>query len=343
MATRTKRTRCWAGVLGILLVGGAPVSAGATPSAKDLLARMLQAEGQVSLRGVEETTFAFGPRDKPHIVRERVYLEPVRRKRVEVVAPPERKGHVTVADGKVRRTYFPKRKTVIETPLPDEQRVNRLKRLRFRLLQTNFAIRVTGTETVGGREAYVLEFRPRRYKGGPHRLWLDTRTYVQLKSERRTADGRVVYVREFTRVSFTANDDPGLFTLALPPEVKVQRVHDQTAPLLKPEALEKKAPFRVVAPCRLPGGLVFESARLQTHRGRQVAWIRYIDGLNFISLFESPPRRPDERHAARPKVVKHGALMWTANGLTFVLVGSLPPFQLRALSRALLHPPDPSR
>jgi outer membrane lipoprotein-sorting protein len=302
----------------------------------EIVVRMVRAEGLVSLEGEQEIVYFRPGDDEKHTVREEVYLKAPHRKRTETLDSESRHGHLTVCDGKTRTAYFPRRKMVFQTPLPAKSRIEEIKCLRVRLLKANFAATLQRTQQIAGRKAYAVELRPKRFEGSVHRFWIDAGTYVRLKEEQLGADGRLLGSTQFVRVSFSKPVPDSLFDFSPPADAQCRGVERNELPPLSLKELDRQAPFRVVAPPTLPGGFVFESARLQQHGDRRVAWMRYIDGLNFLSLFETPvveEQRP--RALGKPRFFRRDALMWNTDGINFVLVGGVPRPQMEAIRAEL--------
>ena len=318
-----------------LAAGALPLFA-APPPPMEIAVRMVRAEGEVALEGEQETIyFRLGSAEK-QTVRERVCLKPWHRKRIEVLDPESRRGHLTVCDGRTRTTYLPKRNVLFQTPLPVRSRTEAVKVLRVRLLKANFKATSKGIQQIAGRKAYAIELRSKRFEGGVHRFWVDAATYARLKEERLGADGRSLGSSQFVRVTFRKPLDDSLFDFPRPADAQCRGAETNELPPLSLKELDRKAPFSVAAPPMLPGGFVFESARLQEHGDRKVVWLRYIDGLNFLSLFETPvdgEKEPQGPGGAR--FFRRDALMWNSDGINFVLVGSVPQLQREAIRAEL--------
>ena len=163
--------------------------------------------------------------------------------------------------------------------LADKQRV--------RLLLENYRARIEGGETVAGRAAYVVSLSPRRASGPSKRLWIDAERYTVLKSVDYSASGKPRAEMEVASVSYNAEIDRTRFEL--PEDDGLERV-DVTAPRDRRQ-LSQELGISVQEPSYVPKGFVIEGSYLFNcpcgcnHRSAQLT---YTDGLNTISVFQTP-------------------------------------------------------
>jgi hypothetical protein len=159
----------------------------------------------------------------------------------------------------------------------------------YRLAVRNYDIVSLGTVLVAGREADVLEARPKHADRPTFRVAADRVHRLALRFEVE-AKGVAVFRAEFTEIRFepaTVVEPPGL-----PPWLKVERTSHA------PDRLSAVAGFGVWVPRQLPEG--FERRGSETIRvkaelpfpvpvkGGTLAHLAYTDGLAVLSLVETP-------------------------------------------------------
>ena len=72
-------------------------------------------------------------------------------------------------------------------------------------------------------------------------------------------------------------------------------------------------------PSFLPAGFHFQSATVTSFRGKKLVALRYVNGLNVLSVFETP----DNGRGAINRSPRPDVLVARRGGLKFVLVCSL--------------------
>lgn len=163
---------------------------------------------------------------------------------------------------------------------PDEER---------RLLEKNYDLRIQGTERVAGRSCTVLEVRSKNGGKAARRLWVD-RTYgLVLQRVAYHRDGREASRMRFIKVDIPAQEGDVDFDFTPPAGVKT------AANKLKPDYLEfdeaaTATDMQPYVPGWLPPGYMFESLNLLPYKGVTILHYRFTDGVDVLSLFQSPRR-----------------------------------------------------
>jgi len=292
----------------------------AAPQAEEILRRMHTAGWQISFEGEQVTLMRRG--DKEWKVRRRIMHQAPNLLRVEHLYPPWMKGELIVSDGRNRWHYFPGRKEVIKTPQHQPEGRWFYPRHREELARRAFRVVFHGEDQVAGRNAYVIELQCGHTGGMVRKFWVDTETFVKLKSVQTFPAMGTSEEVWFEKINFRPRFREGLFTFIPPKGVRVLeppgpaqwRTYQSLA------ELSDNAPFPVKTPEFLPAGYRWESGAIQeSHRGK-VVWTRYTNGLDSISLFQREVKGEDERPRRGPR----GAVVWRQDGYHFVLVGRLP-------------------
>ena len=210
---------------------------------------------------------------------------------------------------------------------------------------------------VGGQEAYTVSVSPSHDGGllGSAQLAWDALNGVPLKiAVYAQGDSTPVLALKATEISFGAVPDSDV-NVTPPAGTKIVDLssqgqsgaggHDSTPPVTGLTAVQQAAPFTVVAPDTLVG-LPRQDIRLV---GGKTVIAVYGQGLGAIVVVE----RADDGKAAGgplsalPSVSLDGttgheldtelgtALAWNANGVSYVLAGSVPPAAAEAAARSL--------
>lgn len=222
----------------------------------------------------------------------------------------------------------------------------------MRLLERNYTFRLKGSETVAGRDCRILEVRS--VAGGRlvRRLWVDRRYGLVLQRKTYLRDGSEASSMRFFSIDLPANESDWDFTFFPPAGVKTE--HNRLRPdyLEFDEAAEATA-MRPMVPEWLPRGYLFESLNILPYKGATILHYRYTDGMDVLSLFQSPRRArvrfqgalTQAGKTAQNLVVSGGRarLTLTAEGKFlewwgedhFVLVGRLGADAMRRVAQSL--------
>jgi outer membrane lipoprotein-sorting protein len=212
-------------------------------------------------------------------------------------------------------------------------------------LQANYVIRLAGSGPVDGRGARLLMITPRNGHSGPSKqLWAEEQSGLVLRSQLVSSDGRTRVTSELSELRLEKSISSGEF--APPRKAKRETVVYEHVTFLPLPTLARQWRLALIVPSALPRGYRFHSARLV--RGRREAFVHlcYFDGLNTISLFESPSRPPRGKTVSRgAKTRVHGrpaswgvyppynSLTWREKDLKLVLVADLPRGELLRLAQ----------
>jgi len=121
-----------------------------------------------------------------------------------------------------------------------------------------------------------------------------------LRVEDYGSDGRLLSLLVYTNIDFEPQIDGKMFAIPSsgrfkpPPErfpsprpPRDNKVRTQESKPLSLVEAQKRSKFPILGPKYLPGGFVFEDARIVKIGRKQHIHLHYIDGLTVLSLFES--------------------------------------------------------
>ena len=160
------------------------------------------------------------------------------------------------------------------------------------LLLSNYEVIKKGTEKIANRQTEVLQILPKREGNPKKKLWIDKETFMPLRREHYNSDGTLTTLTFYTKIDYDAKIKDSDF---LPP--KGWRIIEPPQMMQKysKERISEIVGFDIVEPNYVPEGYVLDGFYLLQPPmcRRKGVHLRYVDGLNTISVFErpSPPFR----------------------------------------------------
>ena len=236
--------------------------------AAGLLHRMMQAEATVPYSAREETFRADAP-GASHVVKS----DPKRGVRRE---PVNGKGRVSV-------TAFDKSK-----PRLGVQGVRRIEDLVKRMAKGALAANVVGQDSVAGRKCDIVEVRPTRLPGAPtRRFWIDRETGLRLRTEEKSAAGKLLSGSYYTSLDLSPTFAPDDFAPAesgKKPAKNAGGLGKGRLELRRFTSVDaaQKAGFSVAAPTYLPSGYTLRA--VEATASGDFSALRYANGLNALSV-----------------------------------------------------------
>ncbi|MGQ9656728.1 MAG: hypothetical protein ACUVV1_02360, partial [Fimbriimonadales bacterium] len=318
------RIACWLLAL-LCAVGGAqerPVA---------WLQRAQQAEETLAIAGVRVVEISTGRTVRR--IEERFWRQGARAERIEVLAPPERRGEVLLYRSGRWLVLPPNAQEAFEMPPLPIQGAQLLKTA-VDLVQSGVVLAEWLPEsTVLGRSCVVLRLtlaHPMPQRDAPPRpafpaavtLWVDKSTGYALRREISLREGAPVMRTEITRLDLNPRLAPDLFTL--PPDVVVRPLGGMYETV---EEAQRGVSFPIRTPSYLPVGARLVRVIVQARPTGQVVVLHYRTPDARFSLFQAHKNRPadfgGERRRERPN-----AYFWQSGDYWFGLVGNLPKAEL---------------
>lgn len=258
--------------------------------------------------------------------------------RLEYLSPESLAGRVIVDNGTVTWHYEPRLNMVFEGPSLEGSTLTR----DLTMLLRNYRVKGLGVEDVIGRQAYVIVLDPIK-PGVERQLWIDRATGTVLRSEERDPTRGVVLSTYFSRISFSLNLPEAYFQFRAPAGARVLKMFTTEAGSMGPAVLQARVRFPVLIPPVLPEGYTFRGGALSRFGSLESVFLRYSNGGNLISFFETPAGSigwPSAGQAiqveGRPaRLVDLGylrVLIWEQRGLRVTAVGTVPTATLIAVA-----------
>lgn len=298
-----------------------PPSASTTPTPPDetaraLLQQMLKAERTLALEGDQVTTVVRNGLDvssEQHVLRNgsRAY-------RLDYLRPPRLAGETVVDNGQFLWHYQPRRNQLQISPSRIRRQGAGVPQVMKQIRQGTLAIQWLGQETVAGHACGIVQVQPRGSSGARRRFWIDFANGAQLKIEHDSANGQKQSVSYFTRVQYNPVFDRYAFDPPHPKSgVNIVPTKSKT-PALSLDQVRAQAGFTVLPPTYLPPGFRFQSGSVTKFHRRPLVGLRYANGLNVLSVFETP----DDGPARNPKP-RQGIVVGWQDGLKIIVIGNL--------------------
>lgn len=285
---------------------------------------MLQAEQRVALSG-DQVTYLLR-NGQPVTSEQRVLRNGTRAFRLEYAQPSNLAGELIIDDGHTFWHYAPTTKKLEE----GASRINRLRgrvpRVMKQIKEGSLTAQYLGQDVVAGRNCDVVEVASRDLTQAPRRrFWIDPTNGAQLRIDEFGANGQLLSSSYYTSVSY--NPPLGADAFRPPPGAHPVMPEAGSVPLTLPQA-QAQAGFTIQQPTYLPAGFHFQAASVSDFRRKKLVALRYVNGLNVLSLFETSL---GPRAAAQPPQItrpRPGVLNLVQNGLRFILVGNLTPNEM---------------
>ena len=188
-----------------------------------------------------------------------------------------------IDDGKKMMHLEHKNQTVIIRPIPFSHGDTSL-------LLSNYEVVSKGMEKIAERPTRILQLKPHHAGNPSKKLWIDTETFMPLKREHYNSDGVLTTRSFYTRINYDARIKDSDFSLPKGWQI-IESSRDMKK--LSQEELSEIVGFEPVEPKYVPVGYVLDGFYLfffPMRRGKSVH-LRYVDGLNCVSVFEVLPPR----------------------------------------------------
>lgn len=220
---------------------------------------------------------------------------------------------------------------------------------RLDLLLKNYRVSYEKEESIVGRRADVIAIHPKQAGGPSKKVWVDRATGLILRSEYYNSERKLSTLTFYTDVDWNPSLSDDLFEA--PAGWRQVALDDEAQRHWDKDALSREVGFTVREPSYRPAGYVLDGFHLYHFRcGVAAAHLRYVDGLNSVSVFarftQCPRghrgrgfqwgRRRQGRGDCELFDNRQGKMLVKRSGnLTFVLVGDLPQEELQKIADSI--------
>jgi len=291
---------------------------------------MLQAENSLSLSGDQITTVERGGLDLSS--EQQVQRRGASALRIDYKRPAKLAGEQIIDNGRFYCHLFPVRDTLELSP-------SRIQTLRVRVPEIigqiragNLIVRSAGQEMIAGHACGIVAAAARSASPVPYRkFWIDPTTGAQLRIEQYGADGHLQSASYYTQVTYNPVFDKAAFRL--PSAGGKITINGFAAPTLTLDQVRAQAGFPFQVPTALPDGFRYQGGSVSNGRDRRVVELRYFNGANALSVFETPSR--PNNGPARTEHPRHGVLFGQQAGLKVVIIANLGNQELNSVLASL--------
>ncbi len=314
------------------------------------LRRAVRAEQTLTVSGERVTEIRMGRRTERIV--ERFWRQGGRAIRIEVLAPPERRGEILLLRGDKWILYRPTMKDAILLPAPLHPHERMLQRLLMAVEKQAMTLTLNPPESVLNRACIVLNLKgaalpaPRKprepappFAREPRHpepiqnltLWIDRETGLVLRREVRFADPDRWVRMEITRLELPTRLPVSLFEL---PEGVVVRT-PREGRFERIEEAQKAAGFPIRLPDYLPDGTRQEGIIVRRLHDRALVAIRYRCPQGNFTLVQTRAPNADFKLPQPPHQRPLNTHFWQVGDYWFGLVGSLPKEEMERIARSI--------
>lgn len=297
--------------------------------------RIVDAPSLISYSASGTTTSIY--RGKPLSLKVNVIHGKPNKNRIEYLTEPL-KGVVVIDDGKQTWRCDPKLHSTVSMESGQG--------LELGLFLKNHRVEQVGSEKIAGRPTSVLLVKTTSGQV-KKRLWVDATTSVILRWEDYDARGKVHSSTRFDSIKYTNNTSSYKQLLSSSSSAFARpsgiRCLEGPGKAMSRQDLSKAVGFAVKTPSYVPKGYRPDGYRLYDCPcgcGHESAYIRYTNGLESISVFEtradSGCMKSGKCDARMGKcLVRNQLALTTKDGVTFVVLGDLKARTLRRVTESI--------
>jgi len=292
-----------------------------------ILSLSLEAQFQVNIEGIMETQVYHQERN--YTIRAKVVYQEPDFSYILYLAPPMVKGKKILDNGKLRIEYIPGMNDFRISASLNSSLARKRREKGLNLILANYTISQSPDEEIAGRGVYVVSLLLRSSGNPGLKRWIDKETFLPLKQERRSSEGKLTFSSQFVEIHFNKklsreelND--------IPKSVKDRRFLPPHQVISDIEELKETSKFSLSFPRYLPSGYSFQESVL-LNDGQKVA-LTYTNGLETIVLWQS---LPINLKIQGDREMPFGTKFWTEKGKTFVLIANISEEELTKIMESV--------
>lgn len=289
--------------------------------ARTLLRQMLQAEQHVVLQGSQTTVLNRNGRSVTS--EQQVLRNGSHAFRLEYTQPARLAGQLIIDNGRAFWHYSPASKRLEVGPSRVRRLRDRVPQVMRQIKQGVLAARYIGRDTVAGRPCAVVEISSGDLAKAPsRRFWIDVANGAQLRIDEFGDRGQLISSSYYTTVTYNPTIPKDAFKPPATPKDTHLASPPMSGPSLTVAQAQAQAGFAIQQPTYLPAGFQFQTASVSDFQKQKLVALRYANGLNVLSLFET---KTGARADAPPRLLRprRGVFVLAQSGLRLILVGNL--------------------
>lgn len=282
-------------------------------SAQDILKRAGTADKRLNYRGIKTTKVRFSN----GVVTAKFKVAHMKpdMTRTDYFSPSAIAGIVVLQDGRSFWKYHP--------------RENEWERISPKVLLSNesecngflhnFNLKITGTEKIAGRPAYIIYAFPKSGTEAARRVWVDKEHYMIIGMQVESPNGHIMNSSRYTNLSINPRGiSPTIFKVT-------GRVNRQ------PQSCGVE--FKIMKPSYLPSGYRLTGIMNMRVNGYSCAHLQFSNGANSISLFEHKICNEKPTPPIRSRITN--VLVWNKRGISCTIMSDLSKSELRKIANSI--------
>lgn len=213
----------------------------------------------------------------------------------------------------------------------------------------NASLTYVGTETVDGRETYVVEMAPQESSPRTNTtMWIDQEWYFPLRwnSTISTEDERQTLTMSYRNVTFDPEISPGTFEFEPPENATIIEQTFSSQSFDSRAELEAATEMTVPTP-DVPDDLAFESGMRFDNNGSVSTTLQYTNGSATLSVTKSEPMADDAGLPDGERIEIDGtegviqsfgptrSLVWNCGGYRYSVAGQFPEETLITVGKSI--------
>jgi hypothetical protein len=304
-----------------------------------LVAAAVAAKNTISFQGRQEIQIISsktvrGSKMPAQIVADVVQSGPV--SRLKYKEPPQASGRVVMDDGHSICQWDAQHPLILTMPSHEESPSTQRRMLR--LLRQNYLFTEWGRQRVCALWCEKVDIRPRPgHTGLRQTLWIETTHHAILRTAEYSAAGALQSLSFYTQFHYLSQAPRDVSHLPAGWKTRWIGPKEVREPSFSQAFTEARVTGRL--PCWLPAGYALVSCSVLTHSGkRHSVALHFGDGLQMVTLIESPARKASPSHAAhlRPTKTWKDQELWAGSlHLTLLTDPALPSGFSKDLMSAL--------
>lgn len=193
----------------------------------------------------------------------------------------------------------------------------------------------TGNAKIANRNAFMVDLKSKAGKL-QKRLWIDSYTYVTLRTDSYNGAGKLMSSTKFTNIKYVSSIPDSMFIDQTRKYNKECYMNFESVNSITD--LSTKSGFKVLTPSYIPKGYKIEGYRLyhcERINGMKTAFIRYTNGISGISIFQNKCSNARHGMCMTNKSDMGNSASLSIKGINASAIGSLDTKELKKMLQSL--------
>jgi len=270
-----------------------------------------------------ETIIFWSENGKSISCESKVFFKSPNKMRIEYKGSKNLSKYIVIDDGEYEYLYNTA-KNIVTTSISFYKTDNIDKN--FDLLKKNYDLISLGSENIAGRATDIVAIKPKNPENPLLRkIWIDKKYHIILQ-DKIFQNEQLLHLSHFITIDFPEDLPDKLFVL--PQNIKNVLKTDKETSFLDIESAKKKINFKLLVPKFIPEEYIFDKVDLVKKKNYEFVRIQYTDGLNVLSLFETPINI-DFRDFQEPEIINYKIVHRKHKGINLTVIGILSKETLR--------------